>query len=130
MKWSEFFRDILHRCICVRGVPIVCVIRENTDVPATAPALMDGQPHSIEAGYVETELTNRVSQVHTILREDNEAVCHRLEESTRGTSYAASLKPYQQTKDGRGSFQAILLRFDVSKTCRYRILLFDSTLSF
>jgi hypothetical protein len=111
MKWSEAFRDILHRCIGVRNVPIVYVIREDADVPADAPALMAGQPHSTEAGSVEMELTNRASHIHPLYREDNEAVYHRLEEATRGTSYAASLKPYQRPKDGRGAFQAIISQY-------------------
>ena len=111
MKWSEDFRDILHRCIGVRDVPIVYVIREEAEVPAAAPALMAGQPHSTEAGSVEMELTNRASHIHALFREDNSAVYHRLEEATRGTSYAASLKPYQRTKDGRGAFQAIISQY-------------------
>jgi hypothetical protein len=111
MKWSEAFRDILHRCIGVRNVPIVYVIREEAAVPAVVPALMAGQPHSTEAGSVEMELTLRASHIHPLFREDNEAVYHRLEEATRGTSYAASLKPYQRTKDGRGAFQAIISQY-------------------
>jgi hypothetical protein len=111
MKWSEAFRDILHRCIGVRNVPIVYVIREDAAVPAAVPTLMAGQPHSTEAGSVEMELTLRASHVHPLFREDNEAVYHRLEEATRGTSYAASLKPYQRTKDGRSAFQAIISQY-------------------
>jgi hypothetical protein len=111
MKWSEAFRDILHRCIGVRNVPIVYVIRENAAVPAVEPPLMAGQPHSTEAGSVEMELTNRASHVHPLFREDNESVYHRLEEATRGTSYAASLKPYQRSKDGRGAFEAIISQY-------------------
>jgi hypothetical protein len=57
MKWSKAFCNILHRCIGVRNVPIIYVIREDAAVPAAAPALMAGQPHSIEAGSVEMELT-------------------------------------------------------------------------
>jgi hypothetical protein len=72
---------------------------------------MAGQPHSTEAGSVEMELTNRASHNHPLFREDNEAVYHRLEEATRGTSYAASLKPYQRTKDGRGAFEAIISQY-------------------
>jgi hypothetical protein len=111
MKWSESFRDILHRCIGVRNVPIVYVIRDEAAMPAAVPALMAGQPHSTEAGSVEMELTLRSSHVHPLFQEDNETVCHRLEEATRGTSYAASLKQYQRTKDDRGAFQAIISQY-------------------
>jgi hypothetical protein len=111
MKWSEAFRDILHRCIGVRNVPIVYVIREIAVVPVAIPALMAGQPHSTENGSVEMELTSRASHNHPLFREDNESVYHRLEEATRGTSYAASLKPYQRAKDGRGAFEAIISQY-------------------
>ena len=47
MKWIRYFREILHWCVGARDVPIVYVIRENLTVPATAPALMAGQPHYI-----------------------------------------------------------------------------------
>jgi hypothetical protein len=66
MKWSESFRDILHRCIGVRNVPIVYVIRDEAAVPAAVPALMAGQPHYTEAGSVEMELTLRSSHVHPL----------------------------------------------------------------
>jgi hypothetical protein len=95
------FCNILHRCFGVCNVPIVYVIQEDAAVHALIPALMAGQPHSTEAGSVEMELTLRASHIHPIFREDNEAVYHRLEEATRGTSYAALLKLYQCTKDGR-----------------------------
>jgi hypothetical protein len=111
MKWSEAFRNILHRCIGVCNVPIVYVIREAAAVPAAVPPLMAGQPHSTEAGSVEMELTSRASHNHPLFQEDNEAVYHRLEEATRGTSYVALLKPYQRTNDGRGTFEAIISQY-------------------
>ena len=57
------------------------------------------------------ELTNRASHIHPILREDNETVYHCLDEATQGTYYAALLKLYQQTKYGRGKFQAIISQY-------------------
>ncbi len=69
MKWSEAFRDILHRCIGVCNVPIIYVIKEDTAVPAAFPVLMAGQPHSTKAGSVEMELTLRASHVHPLFCE-------------------------------------------------------------
>jgi hypothetical protein len=108
MKWSEAFRNILHKCIGVRNLPIVYVIREEATVPADVPALMAGRPHSTETGSIEMELTLRASHIHPLFREDNESVYRRLKEATRGTLYAAALEPYQRTNDGRGAFQAIM----------------------
>ena len=111
MKWSEAFREHLHRWISIHDVPIISVIRENASMPDNVIDLMYGQPQSIEAGYVEMELTNQASHIHPIFHEDSEAVYHRLGEATQGTSYAASLKPYKWTKDGRGDFQAIIIQY-------------------
>jgi hypothetical protein len=60
--------------------------------------LLQGMPankHSAEAGFVEEELIARASHTHTLLCEDNDKVYFKLEAATRGTSYAASIKPFQ-----------------------------------
>ena len=110
MKWSESFRDILHRCIGVRMIPLAYVIRE-LEAPPAITALMAGQPHSAEAGSIEQELITRASHNHALFRDDRATVYYKLEEATRGTSYAASIKPFQRTKDGRGAFDAIINQF-------------------
>jgi hypothetical protein len=68
---------------------------------------MAGQPHSLEHGSVEAELVARAQHNHALYRDDNANVYYRLEEATRTTAYAASIKPFQRTKDGRGAFQAL-----------------------
>ena len=108
MKWGESFRDYLHRCVGVRMVPLVYVIREEADVPAECPPNATGQPHSDSAGSVEEELVSRATQTHPLFRNDNASVYYKMEEATRGTTYAASIKPYQRRKDGRGAFKAII----------------------
>ena len=60
------------------------------------------QPHSMEHGSVEGELVARAAHTHALYRDDNSVVYHHLEEATRGTSYAASTKPFQRGKDDRG----------------------------
>jgi hypothetical protein len=56
-----------------------------------------GAPHSTEHKAIKTELS----------REDNLSVYYKLEEATRATSYAASIKPYQRTKNGREAWLAL-----------------------
>jgi hypothetical protein len=46
-----------------------------------------------------------------LFRDDNATVYFKLEEATRLTTYAASIKPFQQTKDGRGSWFVILNQY-------------------
>ena len=53
-------------------------------------------PHSTEHVSVEAELIARAAHTHARFREDNSVVYYHLEEGTRGTSYAASIKPFQR----------------------------------
>jgi hypothetical protein len=107
IKWTEAFIDYLNRVVGVRTIPLAYVVRVDAEVPAEAPALANGQPHSTEHGSVEAELIARVSHAHALFREDNASVYYKLEEATRTTSYAASIKPFQRTKNGRAAWLAL-----------------------
>ena len=106
IKWTEAFQDFLNRAIGARMIPLVYVIRIDPQVPGLAPPLAPNQPHSTEHGSVEGELIARASHTHVLFRDDNSVVYNHLEEATRGTSYAASIKPFQRGKDGRGAWKA------------------------
>ena len=69
------------------------------------------QPHSTEHGSLEGELIARAAHTHALFRDDNSVVYYHLEESTRGTSYAASIKPFQRGKDGRGAWKALTSQY-------------------
>jgi hypothetical protein len=111
MRWSESFKDYLRQCYGVRDIPLIYVTRDEEAVPALAPPLAAGQPHSVEAGSVEEELVTRASHTHALFREDNGKVYFKLEAATRGTSYAASIKPFQRTRNGRRALEALLTQF-------------------
>ena len=104
IKWTEAFQDFLARVVGVQTIPLSYVIRADTDVPAATPALAPGQPHSTEHGSVEDELVARASHTHAVVRDDNATVFHHLEEATRSTFDAASVKPYQHAKNGRDAW--------------------------
>ena len=106
-KWTEAFTDYLSRAIGVRMIPLVYVIRPKADVPVAAPALAAGKPYLLEHGSVEQELVARASHMHALFREDNSDIYYKLEEATRGTPYAASIKPFQRAKQGREAWLAI-----------------------
>jgi len=106
IKWTEAFRDYLHRVIGVRTIPLAYVIRPEGAVPAIR-VQATGAPHSTEHGSIETELIFRASHGHALFREDNSAVYYKLEEATRATSYAASIKPFQRSKNGRDAWLAL-----------------------
>jgi hypothetical protein len=106
IKWTEAFRDYLHRIIGVRTIPLAYVIRASAAVPAIGP-IQAGAPHSAEHEAIETELIARASHTHPLFRGDNSTVYYKLEEATRATSYAASIKPFQRAKNGRGAWLAL-----------------------
>ena len=58
---------------------------------------------------MEGELVARAAHTHALSRDDNSVVYYHLE--TRGTSYAASIKPFQRGKDGRGAWKALTSQY-------------------
>jgi len=56
-------------------------------------------------------LIDRASHDHALFRDDNAQVYYFPEEAMRGTTFAASIKPCQRRKDGRGSWQAIVSQY-------------------
>lgn len=107
MKWCEAFVDYVHRLVGARTIPLAYVIREDAVVPAVCQPIDPGHPHAAEYGSIEDELIARASHEHPLYKTDNASVYYKLEESTRGTAYAASIKPYQRGKNGRGAFLAL-----------------------
>jgi hypothetical protein len=75
-------------------------------VPAIG-AQAAGAPHSVEHEAIETELIARASHGHASHQEDNSAVCYKFEEAMRAISHAASIKPFQRTKNGRDAWLAL-----------------------
>ena len=108
MKWSEAFMDYLHRSIGARNIPLAYVVRESPEVVDPCPTIQAGAPHAAEYDSVEAELIARASHTHALYRVDNSTVYYKMEEATRGTSYAASIKPFQRAKNGREAYFAIL----------------------
>jgi hypothetical protein len=110
IKWTEAFTDFLHRKIGVRMVPLAYVVRELIAVPAPPP-LVNDLPYSTLHGSVEGEMIARASHAHPLFRDDNSAVYYLLEEATRGTSYAPTIKPYQRTKQGREAWRSLVNQY-------------------
>ncbi len=110
IKWTEAFMDYCHRVIGVRTIPLAYIVRPTAEVPVIG-VLQADSPHSAEHGSVEMELIARASHVHALFREDNSALYYKIEEATRGTAYAASIKPFQRMKNGRGAWLALVNQY-------------------
>ena len=107
IKWTEEFQDHLHQVIGVRMIPLAYVIRTNKDVPVVAPPLQVGQLHSDAHGSIKGKLIVLASHTHALFRDDNVAVYYALEEAMHSTSYAASIKPFQRSKNCCGALLAL-----------------------
>jgi hypothetical protein len=107
IKWTEAFDDFLSRKVGARTIPLAYVTRESDAVGGPAPPLAQDKPHSLMYGSVEGDLVARASHGHALFREDNSSVYYFLEEATRGTAYAASMKPFQRAKNGREAYLSI-----------------------
>ena len=70
------------------------------------------KPHSTPGddgiGSLETDLIMHAKHSHARFKDDLLLAHFKLEESMRGTPFAASLKPCQKKKDGRGTWKAIV----------------------
>ena len=111
IKWTEAFQDYLHRVIGVRVIPLAYIIHTNSDVPIPVPPLAPNQPHSDTHGSIEYDLVERASHEHPLFMDDNSEVYLKLEEATHGTTYAASIKPFQCAKNGRGAYAALTSQY-------------------
>ena len=111
IKWIEAFQDHCYRCIGHRMIPLAYVIREHDVVPVVCPDRVINQPYTEEHGSILDDLINRASHTHGLYPKDNAALYFKLEESTRGTPYVDSIKPFQRRKDGRGAFLAMVAQY-------------------
>ena len=91
MKWTEAFRDHLHRCVDAKRIPLAYVIRDDEAVPGPCPPLKMDQPFSEKHGSVEEDLVHCASHVHGLYKADNASVYFKLEEATLGTPQTDSI---------------------------------------
>jgi hypothetical protein len=91
-------------------IPLAYVIRE-VDPPAAITPIAAKEQHSLLSGSIEGELILQGSHNYPLYRDDNAAVYYKLKEAIRGMSYAASIKPFQRAKNGRGAFDAIINQY-------------------
>lgn len=112
MQWAEAFPDTLHCCIGVRRyILLAYIIRKDVTPTATPHSLMTDLPYSEEAGSVQNELIERASHSHPNYKSDKGTLYSKLEESTRSTVYAVSIKPFQQKMDGKTAYDAIIKQY-------------------
>ena len=94
LRWLESFKDCLFRTFGVRGCPSLYVVRGNEDVPLDEDdPLQPGKSYGSSSSVLE-EMMQRLTRRNTLFMNDNASVYSMLEEETRSTIYAPTIKPY------------------------------------
>ena len=106
--WIELFKDCLFWTYGVRSCPISYVICDEANVQNEAvDPLLPGCAYGI-SGSVTEELISRLNHVGPLYRSDNALVYSLLDQATRNTIYAPTIKPFARTKNGRAAWMAIV----------------------
>jgi hypothetical protein len=111
MRWAEAFVNHLSRVLGVRSIPLTYVIRANVAVADPPPPLTANKPFSAEHGSVPADMVALASHTHACFSLDNATVYHLLVAATQATQYAASVTPFDASKDGRGAYLALTRQF-------------------
>ena len=108
IKWIELFKDSISRTFGLCNAALSYVIREHEAVPAEVDdPLVAGYAYSV-SGSIMDELIARLSHAHPLYKTDNASLYSKLEQATRGTIFAATIKPYANVKNGCGAWHALI----------------------
>lgn len=110
-KWLESYHNYADQRIGVRTCPLTYILREDSAVPAVAPALGANVPYSAMHGSLRNEQIARYSHNHSLYSVDNASVFDDIEEATRGSRYQSSITTFKKHKNGRGAYLALREQF-------------------
>lgn len=109
LKWIDSFRDCLFRTYGLRKTPLLYVIRDDVAPPdELEDPLVNGKACYGSYGSIIDELIARLTHADPLYKSDNASVYSMMEEATRGTIYASTVKPYSRKKDGRSAWKSMV----------------------
>ena len=120
LKWCESFKQYLHHTFGCRKVPLSYVIRKTSDVDPEAPPASTAADPAVtydpltancaygSSGSVQDDLIKRSGHDHPLFKTDNKTVYSLIEQAARNSIYLTTIKPFENRKDGRGAWLAIL----------------------
>ena len=107
VRWTESFEDFLHQIIGSRHIALSYIIRDDVQPENPPPPLIDEKCYSEKHGSAMGELISRATHEHVKYKDDNAKLYSYLEEATRTTQYASSIRPFSKTKDGREAYLSL-----------------------
>ena len=108
LKWVDSFKDCLSRTFGLRHTPLSYIIRDVVvPVLEADDPLLQGRAFGA-SGSVVDELVLRLDHDDPLYKTDNKTVYLLLEEATRSSIYASTVKSYSKTKDGRAAFLSMV----------------------
>lgn len=114
MQWIKLALEYFLNKLGASNVPLVYVIQDNTvPTPIANNPLLNIGVNTNAFGKMHTSFNNkailRTSHTRRAFSKDNASVLNTLFSCLAKTSYMNSLKPCQQTRDGRAAFKALEL---------------------
>jgi hypothetical protein len=109
-RWNDSLKVYMNEVFGARGATLHYLMRESDGVPAAGPltVLAPNAPHTVMGKSIEADQMARLSHTHALYSDDNSKFYRKLEEAVRGTTYEASIKPFQIAGDGRGAYRSLL----------------------
>jgi len=102
-KWIDAFTLHLSQKVGLHNAPVGYVVRVVAAVDATPPARQAGDPHSMETGSIEGDLTAHMTHNHPIYKVDNGLVFDMIKNAVWGHDVAATIAPFRCARDGCGA---------------------------
>ncbi len=106
-KWVDLFVLHLSQKVGVCNAPLDYIIRAIAAIDPIPPACQVGDPHSIETGSIDGDLTARMPHNHPLFKVDNGMTFDMIEMSVRGHDVAATIAPFHPGQDGCGALLAL-----------------------
>eukprot|EP00957_Ditylum_brightwellii_P195328 14881572-Ditylum_brightwellii.AAC.1 len=119
LKWCDHFKFVCGATFGVHEIPLIYVIRENSNVTPEVPAVTGGPLDPCitdscfgSSGSVLQDLTHRSLHTHLLYQIENAEVFKMIEEATRTTVYDAMICSFCSTEDGRGAWKALVKKHE------------------
>jgi hypothetical protein len=102
-KWVDLFILYLSQTVGVCNAPLDYIVRAIVAVDATPSACQLGNPHSMETGSIDGDLTARMPHNHPLYKVDNRSVFDLIKSTVCGHDVAATIAPFCRAWDGHGA---------------------------